>query len=114
VAEPRFTPKARQDLNDIRDFSAERWGRDQADRYVVTIVGVCQGLVMGRLTGREAGTVREGYATYRTGSHIVFFRRVDDGGSGIEIVRSDRFARHGGHISLPTASSSKSLIRSQL
>lgn len=55
------------------DFPAERWGRGQADCYVITIVGVCQGLATDRLTGREAGTVREGYATYRTGSHIVFF-----------------------------------------
>lgn len=81
VAEARFTPKARQDLDDIRNFPAQC--RGQADRYVITIVGVGQGLA----TGREAGAVREGYATYRTGSHVVFFRRVDDGGADIEIVR---------------------------
>ncbi len=37
--------------------------------------------------GREASMVREGYLTHRTGSHIVFFRRVKDDGAGIEIVR---------------------------
>jgi toxin ParE1/3/4 len=87
VAEPRFTPKARQDPDDIWDFTVEHWGTAQADRYVVTIVGVCRDLAAGRLFGRDAGTVREGYLTYRTGAHIVFFRRVDDGGDGIEIVR---------------------------
>lgn len=87
MAEPRFTPKARQDLNDIWDFTAERWGTAQADHYVDTIVRVCQDLAAGQLSGREAGMVREGYSSYRTGSHIVFFRSVDDREGATEIVR---------------------------
>lgn len=31
--------------------------------------------------------VREGYLTYRTGSHIVLFRSVDDREGAIEVVR---------------------------
>lgn len=84
MGEPRFTPKARQDLDDIWDFTVERWGSAQAERYVVTIVRVCQDLAAGRRFGREAGMVREGYLTYRTGAHVVFFRGVDD---EVEIVR---------------------------
>lgn len=30
----RFTREARHDLDDIWDYSAERWGADQADRYI--------------------------------------------------------------------------------
>lgn len=55
VAGPRFTPKARQDLDDIWNFTVEHWGTAQADRYVVTIVGVCQDLATGlRSIGKQA------------------------------------------------------------
>lgn len=87
MAEPRFTPKARQDLDDIWDFTVEHWGIDQAEHYVRTIVRACHDLAAGRLSGREAGMVRKGYMTFRTGSHIVFFHSFDAGEGDIEIVR---------------------------
>lgn len=45
------------------------------------------GVTAGRLSSREAGMVREGYLTNRIGSHIVFFRSVDEVRGDIETIR---------------------------
>ncbi len=88
MPEPGFTPKARQDLNDIWDFTVERWDAAQADRYVVAIVRACQDLAADRLVGCEANVIRRGYLSHRVGANVVFFRRDSgDDGEAIEIVR---------------------------
>jgi toxin ParE1/3/4 len=51
------------------------------------IVKACQDLATGSLTGHGAEDVRPGYFSYRTGSHIVFYRHVRDAVEDIEVVR---------------------------
>lgn len=88
MPDPGFTPRARQDLNEIWDFTVERWDAAQADRYVVAIVRGCQDLASGRRVGREMEFIRRGYLTYPINAHVVSFRHVpNDDGEGIEIVR---------------------------
>lgn len=80
-----LSPRARRDLSDIWDYSAEQWSAFQADRCVRLIAEACEGLASGRIAGRSADTVRAGYFRHPAGSHVLFYRARRRG--GIEIVR---------------------------
>ena len=78
-----FSPASQADIEVIWDYTAERWGLDQADRYTDDIRDVCQGLASGHRQGRLVD-FRQGYLKCRVGSHIVYFR---DHADRIEVVR---------------------------
>ena len=80
----RLRPKARADLEGIWLYTAEHWSPDQADIYHNRIVDILTGLASGRIQGRSAEHVREGYLKHPAGSHVIYFRPAD---YGIEIVR---------------------------
>jgi plasmid stabilization system protein ParE len=63
-----LSPRARRDLSDIWDYSAEQWSAFQADRCVRLIAEACEGLASGRIAGRSADTVRAGYFRHPAGS----------------------------------------------
>jgi toxin ParE1/3/4 len=79
-----LTPRARADLDDIWDYTADRWGLDQAETYTrqlwkdITVVAERPSL------GRDCSEVRRGYRKYPSGSHVLFYRLTTD---GIDIVR---------------------------
>ena len=80
-----LTPRARRDLSDIWDYSAEQWGAAQADRYIRLIAAACDALATGRTKGRSAESIRLGYFRQTVGSHVLFYRARKRG--GVEIVR---------------------------
>lgn len=80
-----LSPAARADLTEIWDYTANRWGVDQAERYVRDLTAACQGLADKRLTGRAIDDIRAGYSKLSVGSHFLFYRRTDAG--LIDIVR---------------------------
>ena len=77
----RLTRKARADLADIWTYTANQWGIDQAERYILQIEN--------ELTGASNGTglVRqlEGFWRIKSGHHVCVFRRLSDG--EIEVIR---------------------------
>jgi toxin ParE1/3/4 len=81
----RLSPKARADLSRIWDDSSERWGEDQADRYVRLLAESFARLAEGSVRGRGADEIRTGYLRLSVGSHILFYRMGVDG--GIEVIR---------------------------
>lgn len=78
-----FSPAALADISDIWDYTAERWGLDQADQYTDDIRDACVGLAAGEKRGREVD-VRSGYLKYAVGRHFVFFRMSD---AGVTVIR---------------------------
>ncbi|MBF0332276.1 MAG: type II toxin-antitoxin system RelE/ParE family toxin [Alphaproteobacteria bacterium] len=80
-----LSPLALLDLSAIWDYSAERWGAEQADRYVRRIVAACVDLGCGRVKGIGAEAIREGYFKYPAGSHVLFYRLGDI--HRVEIIR---------------------------
>lgn len=74
-----FSPAAQADLLQIRDYTIERWGTAQAERYLLAIRDACRELADGRRQGRSAEAVRPGYKKAAVGSHTVFFRLTDAG-----------------------------------
>ena len=81
----RLSPKAREDLSAIWDYSAERWGRAQADRYIRDIVAACRAVASGRRLGRSIDWLRPGYLRCSVGSHVLFY--VQEERHVIRVVR---------------------------
>ena len=67
-----FTPTAETDLGAIWDYTAHRWGPDQADIYTDAIRDVCHELASGTKQGRPV-EVWPDFKKYLCGSHVVYF-----------------------------------------
>ena len=78
------SPRARADLNDIWDYTADHWGLDQAERYFHVLRQAIEAIARNPGRGRPCDEVRPGYRRYAVGSHMIFFRIVGD---HIDIVR---------------------------
>jgi toxin ParE1/3/4 len=72
-----FSPRARSDLDEIWDFTAERWDEEQADSYLRRIFAACEDLARGARISRSAEGVRSGYRKYAVESHVVYFQESD-------------------------------------
>jgi toxin ParE1/3/4 len=80
-----LSPRAQDDLDAIWDYTADRWSIDQADRYVCEIRQACLELAFGHKRGRSAEALRPGYFRLEVGSHVLFYRLVDD--DVVDIIR---------------------------
>ena len=69
-----LSPRARADLSEIWDYTAETWGAEQADRYVRQIAATCADLATGRKQGRSIEDIRAGYLKCAAGAHVLFYR----------------------------------------
>jgi toxin ParE1/3/4 len=71
----RLSPKARDDLSNIWDYTARQWGIEQAERYIRMIAAACEDIALRKLEGRPAEDIRQGYRKWPVGSHVLYFRR---------------------------------------
>ena len=78
------SPRAQQDLGEIWDYTAKRWGIDQAEAYIRLIQHAIETVADDSRKGRPCDEVRVGYRTYPVGSHMIMYREED---SGIDVVR---------------------------
>lgn len=79
-----LSPRAELDLDEIWDYTAERWGLEQAETYTRQLWRDIQNVAAQPAIARSCSDVRAGYYKYCSGSHIIFFRLTD---SGIDVVR---------------------------
>lgn len=77
-------PRAQSDLDAIWNYTANRWGLEQAETYTRQLWSRIQAVAANPSLGRECDEVRAGYRQYPSGSHILFYRLTDD---GVEVVR---------------------------
>ena len=83
-----FSPAARTDLDQVWQFTFDRWGIEQADRYYKALESACIDLASGIRTGRRRVGLNAGYLLYRVQSHLVVYRPTpDDIHHSILIVR---------------------------
>ena len=90
-----LSPRARDDLNAIWAYTARTWDADQAERYIRRIADVID-LVAGTPTlGRNCDHIRQGYRKHPVGSHMLFYRLINDGIDVVRILHSQMdFDRH--------------------
>lgn len=79
-----LSPRAQADLSDIWDYTAERWGTDQADGYLRLLQHAMEAIADNPRKGHLCEEVRKGYRKYPAGSHVLFHRSIE---TGIDIVR---------------------------
>ena len=79
-----LTPRAQADLDEIWDYTADRWGLDQAETYTRQLWKNIQAVAQRPSLGRECDEVRAGYRQYPSSSHVLFYRLTH---AGIDIVR---------------------------
>lgn len=67
-----FSPAAVADLDQIWDYSADRWGLDQADHYIAAILDACTALAQGSKQGLAAEVLPDFQKCF-CGAHTVYF-----------------------------------------
>lgn len=77
-------PVAAADIDQIFDYTAERWNFLQAVNYTNAILETCHNLADGHLNGRDAGDIRPGFRRQTCRSHVIFYRLLPN---NLEVVR---------------------------
>ena len=91
-----FSPMAETDIDGIWDYSADRWGMDQADSYTDEIRDTCYALAKGRKRGSPAEILPD-FQKYLCGSHVIYFLDYPDHLAVIRILHQRQDA--GRHLS---------------
>jgi toxin ParE1/3/4 len=79
-----LSPRAQNDLEEIWDYTVERWGLDQAENYTRGIWQRIEAVAQRPTMGQNASNVSEGYYKISCGSHVLFNRPIAE---GIDVVR---------------------------
>jgi len=79
-----LSPRAQTDLDDIWDYTSERWGLKQAETYTRDIWQRIAEVAARLATGQQCSDIRAGYFKISCGSHFLFYRLTAD---GIDVVR---------------------------
>lgn len=80
-----LSPAAQIDLEQIWDYTHDRWGVDQAERYLRAVQHGIERAAANPRIGRACDEIRPGYRKLAAGSHILFYRVTDAG--IIDVVR---------------------------
>jgi toxin ParE1/3/4 len=75
----RFSRLARLDLIEIADYTMDKWGLRQAERYLDDLDDCFTRLVQTPQMGRACDLIRLGYRRVEQGKHVVIYRADADG-----------------------------------
>ena len=92
----RFSVAARADLLAIAANTLEKWGAEQADRYLDRLQVCCQLVAAHPVLARPCDDIRPGYFRFTEGRHVLYFKRDEQGDVLIVRILHDRMeaARH--------------------
>lgn len=77
--------EAIDDLNDIWDYTFEKWSETQADKYYTTIKIACKGIAENPSIGKEYDGISRNLLGIKSGKHIIFYQIVSI--DEIEVIR---------------------------
>lgn len=80
-----YKPAALADLDEIWNYTDQRFGRVQAEVYLREIAAACTAIEQGERSGTSIDVIRPGYRKLPVRSHVIFFCRTDKGVT--EIIR---------------------------
>ncbi|MEO5494790.1 MAG: type II toxin-antitoxin system RelE/ParE family toxin [Sphingomonas sp.] len=91
MSRARLTDRANAQLEAIYEYTSDRWGEEQAERYTRDIIQLCGDIADGRVISRpiepELGVSGN---VARKGSHFIYWRRRDDGDVDIVAILHQR------------------------
>lgn len=73
------------DLNDIWNYTFEKWSEKQADKYYATIKLACRGIGENPEIGNEYSGISTNLLGLKSGKHIIFYHLISD--NEIEVIR---------------------------
>ncbi len=74
----RISAKAIEDLEQIWEFTFEKWSAEQADRYYKLIIDEIEFIAGNHTSGTSIEHIRAGYKVAIVKSHLIFFKRNKD------------------------------------
>ena len=69
-----ITKKAVADLEEIWQYTVEKWSLEQADRYYNLIIDEINFICKNNTAGKLMAHVRKGYRASKVKSHLIFYR----------------------------------------
>jgi len=95
----RLRLKADKDLEDIYEYSYQRFGEQRADKYIEDLDAAFFNLAENTNLGIDCGDIRRGLRMHKVVSHMVFFRPSSYGAIIIRVLhKSMDYRLHGAHI----------------
>jgi toxin ParE1/3/4 len=79
-----LSPRAETDLDEIWDYTEDRWGLDQAETYTRALWQRIEAVAAKPAMGQDCSDIRAGYLKIPCGSHVLFYRLTAE---GIDVVR---------------------------
>ncbi|SCB45879.1 type II toxin-antitoxin system RelE/ParE family toxin [Rhizobium multihospitium] len=79
-----FSPKATLDIDQIYDYTEEKWSSEQAEGYIFAIRDHCDALIAGTARGRAINGIKPGYLALASGSHFIVYK---DDAQTVAIIR---------------------------
>ena len=80
-----LSPAAQADLEQIWNYTRDRWGVDQAEEYLRELQRAIERAAANPRIGRACDEIRPGYRKLAAGSHVLFYRMNAEG--IIDVVR---------------------------
>lgn len=80
-----LAPAAQADLEQIWDYTQDRWGVDQAEDYLRELQRAINRIATNPRIGRACDEIRPGYRKLAAGSHTLFYRVTAE--DVIDVVR---------------------------
>jgi len=81
-----LTPRAQADVAEIWDYTAKRWGEDQAAFYLRRMFDTIERLAGKPDLGASCEHVRAGYRKHPCGSHVLFYRLVEGDVDAVRVL----------------------------
>lgn len=85
MAEFKLTNKAVEDLNDIWEYTIEKWSEEQADKYYNSLLNSFQEIADNPELGKNYQGIKKELFGLKKNKHIIFYRKSDD--KSLEITR---------------------------
>lgn len=85
MAKVKLRQEAIDDLNDIWDYTFEKWSENQADKYYATIKLACNGIGENPDVGKEYDGISKNLLGLKSGKHIIFYQSLSE--DKIEVIR---------------------------
>ncbi len=85
MADYILTIKAVDDLLKIWDYTYKVWSEAQADKYYYRLLDSFQEVADGKISGKNYNEISADIYGFRSGQHIIFYRKLRD--NRIEITR---------------------------
>ena len=83
----RLSRRARRDLDDIRRYTNDTWGRNQWLTYYRGLVRAFEAIAADPDGGRDRSLFAAGLRSLNFGRHVIFFARIDAAGGEPVVLR---------------------------